>query len=130
MALQSGEYTRATDGTHVQTDGVRRYVALLTQSGADAPVAAVLDNSLGGALVWARVGAGSYTATLAGAFPDADKVFINAPRAFANDDELAGSYIAYVVVIDANTVKLVVGGFEVPSDNRLNRYPIEILVYP
>lgn len=40
--------------------GVKRYVALLTQSGTDAPVASVLENSLGAAMVWSRVAAGNY----------------------------------------------------------------------
>lgn len=47
---------------------VKRYVALLTQSGTDAPVATVLENSLGGTVVWAYVSAGIYTATLASAY--------------------------------------------------------------
>lgn len=45
------------------------YAALLTQSGTGAPVATVLFNTLGGTPVWTRSGAGSYIATLAGAFP-------------------------------------------------------------
>lgn len=44
------------------------YVALLTQSGTDAPVATVLKNTLGGTVVWTRDGAGLYIATLANAF--------------------------------------------------------------
>lgn len=46
------------------------YTAILTQSGLDAPtVTAVLENTLGGTVVWARSNIGRYTATLAGAFP-------------------------------------------------------------
>ena len=37
-------------------------------SGTDAPVATVLENTLGGTLVWTRTGVGVYEATLAGAF--------------------------------------------------------------
>ena len=44
------------------------YTALLTQSGTNAPVATVLENTLGGTVVWSRSSAGLYTATLAGAF--------------------------------------------------------------
>jgi len=44
------------------------YVALITQSGTNAPVATVLKNTLGGTIVWTRALAGVYTGTLAGAF--------------------------------------------------------------
>jgi hypothetical protein len=47
----------------------KKYVALLNQSGTDAPVATVLENTLGGEPVWTRVNDGQYTCTLAGAFP-------------------------------------------------------------
>lgn len=49
--------------------GVKVYRALLTQSGTDAPVATVLENTLGGDPVWSRVLAGKFRATLTGAFP-------------------------------------------------------------
>lgn len=45
------------------------YVALLTQTGTDAPVATVLKNTLGGTVVWSYSGPGDYLATLTGAFP-------------------------------------------------------------
>lgn len=44
------------------------YVALLSQSGTSAPVATVLENTLGGTVVWTRNSAGDYSATLTGAF--------------------------------------------------------------
>ena len=44
------------------------YTALLTQTGTDAPVATVLENTLGGTVVWTRDDAGSYLGTLSGAF--------------------------------------------------------------
>ena len=39
------------------------YTALLTQSGTDAPVATVLENTLGGEVVWSRDSNGTYIAT-------------------------------------------------------------------
>jgi len=44
------------------------YVALLTQTGTDAPVATVLKNTLGGAVVWTYDDVGQYNGTLANAF--------------------------------------------------------------
>src|SRR3990167_9364436 len=45
-----------------------RYVALLAQAGTAAPTATVLENTLGGTVVWTRVAAGNYRGTLTGAF--------------------------------------------------------------
>jgi len=55
-------------------NGVKRYKALLNQSGIDDPVATILENTLGGVPVWTRAGDGVYDCILAGAFP-IDKVF-------------------------------------------------------
>ncbi len=46
------------------------YTALLTQTGTNAPVATVLENTLGGSVVWTRSGTGSYAGTLTGVFTD------------------------------------------------------------
>lgn len=46
----------------------KRYVALISQTGTDAPVATVLENTLGGTVVWTRGNIGNYTGTLASAF--------------------------------------------------------------
>lgn len=52
----------------------KRYVALLTQTGTDDPVATVLENELSAAIVWARSTDGTYTGTLADAFTTAKTV--------------------------------------------------------
>lgn len=51
------------------------YKALLTQTGTNAPVATVLENTLGGSIVWSYISVGEYLGTLNGAFTD-NKVFI------------------------------------------------------
>ena len=57
------------DGTLVAaTTGYKVYTALLTQTGTSAPVATVLENTLGGTIVWGRSVTGVYSATLTGAF--------------------------------------------------------------
>tara|TARA_R100000935_G_scaffold46494_1_gene69918 strand:+ start:1627 stop:2055 length:429 start_codon:yes stop_codon:yes gene_type:complete len=55
------------------------YAALLTQSGTNAPVATILENSTGGTIVWTYVSPGVYTATITGGTFAAGKtmVFIN-----------------------------------------------------
>lgn len=44
------------------------YTALLSQSGTSAPTATVLENTLGGTVVWTRTSGGIFTATLSSAF--------------------------------------------------------------
>lgn len=44
------------------------YVALLTQTGVNAPVATVLENTLGGTVVWSYNDVGEYIGTLTGGF--------------------------------------------------------------
>ncbi len=51
------------------------YKALLTQSGTDAPVATVLENTLGGTVVWEYRGVGTYRGQLVDAFTN-NKTFI------------------------------------------------------
>ena len=49
--------------------GTKMYTALLSQSGTDAPVATVLQNTLGGTVVWTYFDFGVYQGTLSSAFP-------------------------------------------------------------
>jgi hypothetical protein len=56
--------------------GVKVYRAVLTQVGTAPPIAAVLENSLGGEIVFSREELGEYKGALVGAFPDPAKVQI------------------------------------------------------
>ena len=64
------EYIGGGGGSSVAgfTSGAKLYVAFLTQTGTDAPVATVLQNDLGGEVVWTRANAGFYNGTLNGVF--------------------------------------------------------------
>jgi hypothetical protein len=56
------------------------YTALLTQTGEDAPVAIVLENTLGATLSYSRVGQGEYIITTSDTFPqDTTWAVINTP---------------------------------------------------
>lgn len=123
----TGSVSAQTDlTTAFGTQGIKRYVALLTQSGTDAPVATVLENSLGGTLAWTYTGAGLYTGTLAGAFPDAAKIFI--PMNNFSTPNNGGAFIR-IARATANTVVL-----EATADDTISAldypYMCEILVYP
>ena len=58
------------DGTWATiTAPYKVYTALLTQTGTNAPVATVLENTLGGTIVWTYNTTGQYVGTLSNAFP-------------------------------------------------------------
>lgn len=54
--------------TWVNVKPYKSYVASITQTGTNAPVATVLENTLGGTVVWTRTIAGQYVGTLTNAF--------------------------------------------------------------
>ena len=105
------------------------YTALLTQSGTDAPVATVLENTLGGTVVWSRLGIGSFRATLVGAFTLNKTVFYSDSRS---------GYTFWAGIIQASkdfttdTIEFYtldsVTGFN--TDERLRNSFVEIRVYP
>lgn len=110
-----------------QQDGVvpKRYRALITQTGTAAPVATVLENTLGGTLVWTRLTSGTYRGTLTGAFPVA-KYFAPMPISGLDTDANTtggGSAYNYYRGTD-NYIELLSG-----VDSQLNNSPVEITVY-
>lgn len=114
-----------------------RYVALLTQSATDAPVATVLENDLGGTVVWTYNSVGVYAATLAGAFADGKTlVFIGGSNALS--DSVAGSLFANITSkrVSADAIELFSRSVDtgdlpgVMADGLLLDTEIEIRVYP
>lgn len=114
--------------------GVKKYVALLTQSGEDAPVATVLENTLGGTVVWTREpgtedGAGYYYATLAGAFTANKTIVIT--QGIINLTSYAVMQ-ASVNPGNVNSIEIYTGTLDdaARSDDILSNSLIMILVYP
>lgn len=102
------------------------YVALLTQAGTDPPVATVLENSLGGTVVWTRNAVGQYIATLTGAFTLGKTVVLIT----GDMGETLGSVFAYLH-FTANAINLrTLSESFTHSDDRMNGTSIEIRVYP
>lgn len=108
------------------------YTALLNQSGTDAPVAVVLENTLGITITYIRNVAGDYTATFS-AYQTVDKVVL-----FINSSYGANVVIgAYINPTNGGTV---IAGFGIETaritgvitddDNLLINTSIEIRVYP
>lgn len=123
-------YTKAVDGTlSTVTNGVKRYVALLTQTSTDAPVATVLENTLGGTVVWTRTGVGQYIATLAGVFAANKTTPVNA-IASGDPDSATKKYMKGQRATD-NTFELFTGDPDNAStDDCLVNTLVEIRVYP
>ena len=99
------------------------YTALLTQSGTNAPTATVLENTLGGTVVWSREAAGFYNATLVGAFT------LNKTTVLITQGTGQAIYSGYGDSL-TNHIKLIGYSFSgTQIDNLLDRTTIEIRVY-
>ena len=108
----------------------KSYIALLTQDGgAGAPVATVIQNNLGGTVLWERIGLGNYKATLVGAFVTNKTIYFISPTknitmnlSRVNSD-----------VISLQTVEFIwneLGYMDyIPTDGYLLNNSIEIRIY-
>jgi len=105
----------------------KTYAAFITQSGTGAPSAVVLENTIGGAITWARTGAGVYTAT-SGGFFTVNKTVPNAnPELYI--DPVSGNKIT-AVRTSANIITITTTDDEdTPIDDALTDRYIEIVVY-
>lgn len=98
--------------------GAKVYIALLTQTGTNAPVATVIKNTLSGTPVWSRTSATDMRATLAGEFiENKTVVFIT--------NGANGAFSAGGQRLDDDTIKL-----SPPGDSQISNTSIEIRVYP
>ncbi len=113
--------------------GYKVYAALLTQSGTDAPVATVLQNTLGGAVVWSFSGSGEYVATLSGAFPPGKVPSTRQFLMYGNGDTPPASGVYRLLPNDDDTVILRTYNDFADSDSQANDLLdetfIEIRVY-
>ena len=102
------------------------YSALLTQSGTDAPTAIVLENTLGGEIVWSRDSIGEYYGTLNGVFK------INKVWGFVSNSSPSAQYYSQLQIVNGDINSINVQCFNnttSSSDNVLLSTPIEIRVY-
>lgn len=111
------------DGGDIGGTSYLKYVALLSQTGTNAPTAIVLENTLGGTVVWTRADAGEYTGTLSSVFTE-NKTFILVGM---NGGALI-SLSAYPDTDSAIQVETRDSGSL--ADDILFLAPIEIRVYP
>jgi hypothetical protein len=125
IALDGGNYTDANSNVYPTTSWTTPYSppfttyrALITQTGSSAPTATVLQNEMGGTVVWARSSSGVYTATLTNAF--------TASKTFATVQPISGVANS-IVHTSASVLTITVAS---PGDGVLSATPVEILVYP
>ncbi len=122
----TGSVSAQTDlTTAFGTQGIKRYCALLTQTGTDAPVATVRENSTGQTLTWNYVGAGSYTVTAGAATFTANKtqVFYGPAK--------TGGYMVTGYRTSTTEITLQVTFIdESGSNNQLQETAVTILIYP
>ena len=110
------------------TPTYKEYVALLTQSGGNAPTAVVLSNTLGGVPVWTKNNIGVYYLILIGAFP-VDKTFYTKMIHGSSVDSL----ICEMYTVSDDTMGIScsqnTGGVSRGVDDVLSKIPISIKVY-
>ena len=93
------------------------YTALLSQTGTNAPVATVLENTLGGTVVWTRNSTGLYTGTLTGVF--------TANKTWTSITSTATGKVTGAVSISVDAVMVATSSL----DSALSDSAIEIRVY-
>jgi len=102
------------------------YTAILNQSGTNNPTVTILQNSLGGNIVWTRFATGSYKGTLSNTFT-VNKTYVSSSLSQTGNDILNGgpSFILPNSEIDFFYYHVTSGNF---LDNITNAF-IEIKVY-
>lgn len=121
----------AGDEINIYLRSSKRYVANLTQTSTNAPVATELENDLGAAVVFARTSAGLYTATLTGAFVSGKTiVYFGTPIAVNSMASIQA------VLTSANVITFTTLDYKTsddtsaPLDGMLTNTPIIIEVFP
>lgn len=108
---------------NISTPNYKIYRAILTQTGTNAPVATVLENTVGN-IVWTRNSPGNYSATLVGTFL-ANKTYYHT---FGTSNSFNRVYTNRLND-DVMTIISISEDFTTYLDNELFNFPIEIIVY-
>lgn len=112
-------------------NGVKKYVALLTQSGTDPPVATVLENSLGGTVSYSYTSFGTYEATATGLLVSGKTIIriSSTLMDIGGSDGALSARIEPITFPNSFAIKTIsVGNGD--ENELLNQTPIEIIVYP
>jgi len=114
---------------NIKLNGVKTYRALVTQSSTDAPVATVLENTLGDTVDFTRTGTGAYVLALDSCFI-ANKTFLYV--GCTNGALVSTSEGASLAWYNADSLLLYTADTPGSSlaDSLMTKTPVEILVYP
>ena len=116
-------------------DAIKIYKALISQDGENPPIVTVLENTLGGEVVWTRSAEGDYRGTLENAFPLGKTLvypygmnYICAGYIDGNENDKE----AYRVIPanSGNFINVQTYRDEILRDGMIYFAPIQVLVYP
>lgn len=102
------------------------YAFIANQTGTDAPVMTVLQNDLGGTVVWARSVTGQYEGTLSGAFP-VDKTMITVNGCLAS--QVANGVVTELSRTSDNLLTIITSDGGSPVDGQLFNTGFKVEVY-
>ena len=105
--------------------GYTVYTALITQAGAAAPVATVLQNTTGGTIAWTRNSTGRYIATISGKTYVANKTAVIITSG-GNSDKFLKPVVSSTSTIDIYNIDT---GDSAVSDEVLETTTVEIRIY-
>ena len=105
--------------------GYTVYTALITQAGAAAPVATVLQNTTGGTIAWTRNSTGRYIATISGKTYVANKTAVIITSG-GNSDKFLKPVVSSTSTIDIYNIDT---GDSAVSDGVLETTTVEIRIY-
>jgi len=121
--------------TYISTppDNVKVYRALLQKAGTAAPIATVLENTLGGDVTWNYSDSGKYVATSASLFTTGKTCLppVNVSISLDSTPQIASFF-----QIDDSDIRLqtaqadIAGGTVTLSDSILDNTYVQIIVYP
>lgn len=112
------------------------YVASITQSGTDAPVVTVYENTTGATITWSRWGPGEYRGTSTDLFTNEGKIMLPTARLFVGGEDSDQLIATNWHRLDKDTIQVRVGNVkfglyeQIDWNNTESGYMIEIRFYP
>jgi hypothetical protein len=110
----------------------KKYVAIVSQSGTDAPTSVVLENTFGVTPTWSYGTDGSYNLTVNGGFPDPTKLFILISDGRVLDIDASYKAVCIVGIWSTNSIinfQTNISGANGPANNLFSNTCIELRVY-
>lgn len=125
--VQGGSTVKATaqDVADLTGPSYKVYTALLTQTGTNAPVATVLENTIN-PVTWSRTDVGQYLADCPNGFLFGKTVCL----VYANSNDVQGGIVQVKMECPSDDTVILEVGIGDYADGAIINLPIEIRVYP